>query len=145
MVLKVSPKNLDQSQHYTLLYIVLSGSTLEWHVPCVPSCLKFTYVTTFSLHLTHVLQFYSTTLVYFFVSYLWPIGSVSIFILCDFTTKIPVHRESNPDNCYPSEHVSDIHPHFVFCSHNFMILSSLAISCSFATYFVHLPLTSPHM
>ena len=49
----------------------------------------------FSLHLTQVLQFYSATLVHLFVSYLWPIGSVPIFILRDFTIKsLYIEREN---------------------------------------------------
>ena len=38
---KDGPRNSDQPWCHTLPYIVSCSSTLEWHVPCVPSCLKF--------------------------------------------------------------------------------------------------------
>ena len=38
---KDSLRNLDQPQCHALPYIVSHGSTLEWCVPCAPSCLKF--------------------------------------------------------------------------------------------------------
>jgi len=67
--------------------MVSRGSTLEWHVPCAPCCLKIYIVTNLFLRLAHVSQFYSTTLVCSLVSYLRPIGRVSPFILRDFTIK----------------------------------------------------------
>ena len=75
---KDSPRNLDQPRCHALPYIVSRGSTLEWRVPCAPSCLKFYLSYKLSLRLTHVLQFYSATFVYCFVSYLRLIGCAPI-------------------------------------------------------------------
>ena len=38
---KVSLRNSEQPQCHALLYMVSSGLTLEWCIPCTPSCLKF--------------------------------------------------------------------------------------------------------
>ena len=38
---KDSSRNSDQPRCHALPYIVSRGSTLEWRVPCTPSCLKF--------------------------------------------------------------------------------------------------------
>ena len=72
--------------------MVTQGSTLGWHVPGVPCCLKIYIVTNFFLRLALVLQFYSTLFVYSLVFHLRPIGRTPIFILCYFTIKPPVHR-----------------------------------------------------
>ena len=57
------------------------------------------------------------------------------FYLTRFYYKISVHREKESDNYYPSELISDIHQHFVLCSHNFIISSLLTALCSFAARF----------
>ena len=103
-------RSLDQTQHRALLYMVLSGSTLEWRAPCVPSCLKFYLFYGLFLHLAHVSQFYLVIFVCGFVSYLWPISCASIFILHYFTIKSPVNRGMESDHYHPSEHFSETRP-----------------------------------
>ena len=87
MLPNFGPRDSTQPRRHALLYMVSRGSTLEWHVPCAPCCLKIYIVTNFFLRLAHVLQFYSTTLVCSLVSYLRPIGRISPFILRNFTIK----------------------------------------------------------
>ena len=89
---KDSPRNLDQPRCHALPYIVSRGLTLEWCVPCAPSCLKF-YL---SYKLFPLLNSYFTILFSYFGQLLCFLSVTnrphSHFSLHYFTIKPPVHR-----------------------------------------------------
>ena len=100
---KDGPRNSDQLQCHALPYIVSHSSTLEWCVPCVPSCLKF-YL---SYKLFPLLNSCFTVLFNYFGLLLCFLSATnqpcSHFSLCYFTIKPPVHRRirriSHLHNC----------------------------------------------
>ena len=85
-------RNSDQPRCHALPYIVSHGLTLEWHVPCTPSCLKF-YL---SFKLFPSLNSCFTILFNYFGLLLCFLSTTnqpcSHFILRYFTIKPPVHR-----------------------------------------------------
>ena len=130
-LLKDHLRNSDQPQCHALLYIVSHSLTLEWHVPCAPSCLKFYLCYKLSLHLTHVLQFYPATLIYFFVSLSATNQLCSHFILSYFTIKPPVHRI-----------IRRRIPHL--CNFTFRLcLTLISLSCLSAALSIIVPLCAP--
>ena len=101
MLLSISPKNSDQSRHHALHGIKRFNFRVA---SCMPSCLKFYSFYGLFHHLANISQFYSATFVCPFVSYLWPAGHTSIFILCYFTIQsLYIDRRNQiittPQNC----------------------------------------------
>ena len=107
--------------------MVSRGSTLEWCVPCAPSCLKiylcYKFFPLLNSSFTILFNYFSPSLCFLSA----PNQQHSHFFLTQLYYKIPVHRERKSDNYYPLEHVSDTCPHFVFHSCNFVILSPLLL------------------
>ena len=98
---KDSLRNLDQPQCHTLLYIVSHSSTLEWCVPCMPSCLKFysSYKLFPSLNSCFTILFNYFGLLLCFLSV--TNQPHSHFSLHYFTIKPPVHRRKKKKNLPP--------------------------------------------
>ena len=122
-----------------LLCMVSRGSTLEWHVPCTPSCLKF-YL---CYKLFPVPNSYFTILFNHFSLFICLLSVTNQphfhFYLAWFCYKNPVHRRSNPDHYYPSEQVTENSSNFIFRLYNFIILlpfTTYHLLCPFITYFI---------
>ena len=75
---KDSPRNLDQPQCHALPYIVSRSLTLEWCVPCAPSCLKF--------YLSYKLFPSLNSCFYNFIQLLL---SIALFLICDQLATLP--------------------------------------------------------
>ena len=83
----IGTKNSDQLQHHALLYMVLQGSTLEWCIPCAPSCLKiylcYELFPSLNSHFTILFNYFSL-----FLCLLSATNRLRFhFILHDFTIK----------------------------------------------------------